>query len=356
MRLLGRLRRRLSQSAYSVRAKPRTAYEWVEAVSHALLTGQIRPRDVVKSILKTAGALVVVAIVLFPVYWVFLSSISSGAGSLYSVEGINLIPENPSLDPYRWVFGAFSIPSYGIVIDLFGYSVTATTPGFDMPVNCANFNGCSRFPTYFWNSVTVAIPALILAVFVIVPGAYALSRRNFIFKPKILYSYVLFTQMGGGLGIAVLIAIYALFVKAGLLNNKLALATYYAATAVPFNTWLLKTYMDSIPTAYEEAAIVDGAPVWRVVYEIILPLSKPGLAAVFVFTFLVAWREFVVAEILLGTENYTLPVGLFSLVGEYQIPWARFSAFALAFALPVMIAYLAVQRYIQEGLSFGGID
>ncbi len=168
----------------------------------------------------------------------------------------------------------------------------------------------------------------------IIPASYALSRRKFIFRRKVLFLYVLLTQVGGGLGIALLIGLYAVYVQVGLNNSKLALAVYYAATAVPFNTWLLKTYMDGIPVSYEEAAVVDGAPPWRVVTEVILPLSAAGLATVFIFTFLTGWTEFVVAQTLLGTENYTLPVGLYSLVDEYSIPWARFSAFALVFASP----------------------
>jgi len=124
------------------------------------------------------------------------------------------------------------------------------------------------------------------------------------------------TQVGGGLGIALLIGLYAVYVQFGFNDSKLALSVYYAATAVPFNTWLLKTYMDGIPVSYEEAAVVDGAPPWRVVTEVILPLSAAGLATVFIFTFLTGWTEFVVAQTLLGTENYTLPVGLFALVSS----------------------------------------
>jgi len=88
----------------------------------------------------------------------------------------------------------------------------------------------------------------------------------------------------------------------------------------------------------------------------VLPLSTAGLATVFVFTFLTGWTEFVVAQTLLGTENYTLPVGLYALIDEYTIPWARFSAFALTFATPIMLVYLFAQRYIEGGLSFGGIE
>ena len=103
-------------------------------------------------------------------------------------------------------------------------------------------------------------------------------------------------------------------------------------------------------------ATVDGASPRRVVWEVVLPLSKAGLATVFIFTFLAGWTEFVVAQTVLSTDQYTLPVGLYLLVSEYSTPWPRFSAFALTFALPIMLVYLVSQRYIEDGLSFGGVE
>ncbi len=109
---------------------------------------------------------------------------------------------------------------------------------------------------------------------------------------------------------------------------------------------------------YEEAAIVDGAGRWDVIREEILPLSKPGIAVVLVFTFLAGWNEFIVARTLLRPENYTLSVELYSLAtaGRYETPWTEFSAFALLFALPVAIIYFFAQSYVESDLSFGGMD
>ncbi|WP_245180859.1 sugar ABC transporter permease [Haloarcula amylovorans] len=350
----------LQQSTYSwmyrLAERPKNVQRGIKDTIYQLRTGEIEAKDIGRNGVKTLGAIILVGITLFPVYWIFLSSISGQGGSIYAAGGIQFIPADPTWDAYRWVFGNANIPSYEIAVTLFGYEIALNTPGFSPNINCSELGGCSQFPLYFWNSLTVSIPAVILAMCVIVPGAYALSRREFIFKNKVLYTYLLFTQIGGGLSVATLIALYAIFVQFGLTNDKLALAAYYAAVAVPLNTWILKTYMDTIPATYEEAAFVDGAPMWRIVWEIILPMTKPGLAATFIFTFLVGWKEFVVAQVLLSNENYTLPVGLFSLVGQYQIPWQQFSAFALVFALPVTIIYLAMRKYMQEGLSLSGID
>ncbi len=347
---------KLAEDARYVLGAPVRAAETVRYTVVGLRTGEVPPRRVAAKVLATSLALVMVGALLFPIYWIFLASLSGSGGSLYSTDGLRLWPKDPSFDAYRWVLGGMEIPSIEVAIDLFGTRVALSTPSVSTTVDCGQLGGCSEFPQFLWNSLTVAIPTVILTMCIVVPAAYALSRRKFIFRSKILYGYVLFTQVGSGLGVAALIALYATFVQVGLDNSKLALSAYYAATAVPFNTWLLKTYMDNIPTSYEEAAMMDGAPSWRIVWEIILPLSKAGLATVLVFSFLAGWTEFIVAQLLLNTDKYTLPVGLYSLVGKYSTPWARFSAFALTFATPIMLVYLFVQRYIESGLSFGGME
>ncbi|WP_049972111.1 sugar ABC transporter permease [Haladaptatus cibarius] len=347
---------KLAEDVKHVLGAPVRAGETVRYTIVGLQNGDVPPRRVVAKVLATSSALLMIGALLFPIYWIFLASLSGDGGSLYSSSGIRLWPKNPSPDAYLWVLGGMEIPSTEIAIGLLDYEIALNTPGISTTVDCAQYGGCSDFPVFLWNSLTVAIPTVILTMCIVVPAAYALSRRKFIFRSKILYGYVLFTQVGGGLGVAALIALYATFVQVGLDNSKLALSAYYAATAVPFNTWLLKTYMDSIPTSYEEAAMMDGASSWRIVWEIILPLSKAGLATVLVFSFLAGWTEFIVAQLLLDADKYTLPVGLYSLVGKYSTPWARFSAFALTFATPIMLVYLFAQRYIESGLSFGGME
>ncbi|WP_330632441.1 sugar ABC transporter permease [Halocatena halophila] len=321
--------------------------------------GEIPPSQPLKTLGSTAGALVMVSVLLFPIYWILLAALSPTGGSIYSSSGLSLLPSNPTVQPFLWVVGDLIVPAYSIAMNIpaTNLAVVFTTPEIVLlDVSQYGVQNPSNFKQFLWNSITVAIPTVIISMSLIVPAAYALSRKEFIFRREILFVYVLMTQIGGGLGIALLIGLYAVYVQFGITDSKLGLSLYYAATAVPFNTWLLKTYMDGIPASYEEAAVVDGAPPWRIVTEIILPLSAAGLATVFIFTFLTGWTEFVVAQTLLGTENYTLPVGLFSLVSEYSIPWARFSAFALTFATPIMLVYLFAQRYIEGGLSFSGIE
>ncbi|EMA60906.1 sugar ABC transporter permease [Halorubrum kocurii] len=359
MSLLSGIVRKLREDAENILLTPVETAREAKYTVEGVRRGEIPPSKPLKTLGATAGALVLVAGLMFPIYWILMAALSGSGGSIYSSGGLTLLPENPSLQPFIWVVGDLIVPAYAVSINipLTDIAIAVNTPEIAfLDASDYGVERTSDFKHFFWNSLTVSIPTVIIAMCLIVPASYALSRREFIFRRKILFTYVLLTQVGGGLGIALLIGLYAVYVQVGLNNSKLALSVYYAATAVPFNTWLLKTYMDGIPVSYEEAAVVDGAPPWRVVTEVIIPLSAAGLATVFIFVFLTGWTEFVVAQTLLGTENYTLPVGLFSLVSEYSIPWARFSAFALTFAAPIMLVYLFAQRYIEGGLSFSGME
>jgi len=357
--LLGAIARKLGDDIKTFATMPaRTVRKWSYTVQ-AVRRGELPASEVLKVILSTIAATVVVLALLFPIYWILMAALSGSGSSLYTSESFSLLPSNPTVKPFIWVIGDLIVPSYSIsaAIPFTDLAFVFQTPGIEiLDASDYGVDRPSEFKRFLWNSLMVAIPTVLIAMSLIIPAAYALSRRKFLFRRKILFLYVLMTQVGGGLGVALLIGMYALYVQFGINDSKLALAVYYAATAVPFNTWLLKTYMDGIPVSYEEAAVVDGAPPWRVVTEVIIPMSTAGLATVFIFVFLTGWTEFVVAQTLLGTENYTLPVGLYAMVDEYSIPWARFSAFALTFASPIMLAYLFAQRYIEGGLSFSGME
>ncbi|WP_276270745.1 sugar ABC transporter permease [Haloarcula litorea] len=359
MGLIDNVGRKLKEDVENVLLTPvETVQSWRNTVD-AVQRGEVPASEVVKVILATLASLAMVLALLFPIYWILTAAIAGSGSSLYTSESIRLFPQNPTLRPFIWVVGDLIVPSYtvSVGVPLTDLAVVTQTPSLTL-LDASNYGveSPSAFKQYLWNSITVAIPTVLIAMSLIIPASYALSRKEFIYRRKVLFLYVLLTQVGGGLGVALLIGMYAIYVQFGINNSKLALAVFYAATAVPFNTWLLKTYMDGIPVSYEEAAVVDGAPPWRVVTEVILPMSAAGLATIFIFIFLTGWTEFVVAQTLLGTENYTLPVGLYSLVGEYSIPWARFSAFALTFAFPIMLVYLFAQRYIEGGLSFSGME
>ncbi|WP_297497485.1 ABC transporter permease subunit [Thermococcus sp.] len=215
----------------------------------------------------------------------------------------------------------------------------------------------STFFKYLKNSIILAGLTVLLALFFVVPAAYAFSRMKFFGREHVLYFYLMFTQVAGGLGIAGLIALYGMVVKLGLYDKLPALSLIYAAGSVPFNTWLLKGYIDSISPDFDEAALVDGASYLQIIRYVLLPMALPGIATVAIFAFIGGWTEFILASLLLGQENQPLAVWIYTLLGGIGrgIDWSYFAAAALLFALPVFVTFMLAQNYIRSGLTVGGL-
>lgn len=355
MSLAGAIARKLRNDVVHTLMAPKRAYDRFRTAIWEVRTGRRSwldlLLDVAKTTLATAGAVVMVVVLMFPIYWIFTASLSQGA-SLIQSEGVFADPATYNLDAYRWLLFE---SDFFFQNGEWGYPAIVVGASGLVPIG---FTFVGGEPGALFNSLTVVIVTIVTAMAMIVPGAYALSRRAFTGRKKLLYFYVLFTQVGAGLSIATLIALFALFANYGLTNNLIVLGIFYGAGAIPFNTWLLKTYMDNIPVSYEEAAVVDGAGRLDVIREVILPLSKPGLAVILIFAWLAGWNEFIIAQTLLRPENYTLSVELYALAtaGRYETPWTEFAAFAIAFALPVALIYFFAQRYVESGLSFGGME
>jgi len=338
---------------------------------NGLQEGTIPPRKVAWTVVSTMAAFLVTAMLMFPIYWILTIALNP-SGGVYTTSGVRLIPEVISLKEFAWVVGPIITPeAISIGLPFIGELFSIPVPGAiankyvfnPAAYGVENIYTSGQIIQYGKNSAYVALWTVIIGMSVILPGAYGMSRRDFLGRKRLLYVYVLLTQVAGSLGVALLISLYALFNILGFqdpgANTRFWLAVYYAGGAVPFNTWLLKTYMDGIPISYEEAAIVDGASSWRIVYEIIVPLAKAGLATVFVFVFLAGWTEYIVAQTILGAGQYTLPVGVYALSPAspgFSVAWSKFAAFSLTFAVPLMLVYFFMQRYIQQGLSFGGME
>ncbi len=215
----------------------------------------------------------------------------------------------------------------------------------------------SVFFKYLMNSIILATLTVLLTLIFVVPAAYAFSRMKFLGRDSVLYFYLMFTQVAGGLGIAGLIALYGMIVKLGLYNKLPVLAFIYAAGSVPFNTWLLKGYIDSISPDFDEAALVDGAGYLQIIRYVLLPMALPGIATVAIFSFIGGWTEFILASLLLQQEHQPLAVWIYTLLGGIGrgIDWSYFAAAALLFALPVFVTFMLAQNYIKSGLTVGGL-
>jgi len=215
----------------------------------------------------------------------------------------------------------------------------------------------SKFFGYLKNSLILATLTVLLSMLFVVPAAYAFSRLKFFGREHVLYFYLMFTQVAGGLGIAGLIALYGMIVKLGLYDKLPVLSFIYAAGSVPFNTWLLKGYIDSISPDFDEAALVDGASYLQIIRHVLLPMALPGIATVAIFAFIGGWTEFILASLLLTEKNQPLSVWIYLLLGGIGrgIDWSYFAAAALLFALPVFIMFMLAQNYIKSGLTVGGL-
>ena len=157
-------------------------------------------------------------------------------------------------------------------------------------------------------------------------------------------------------GVIILVPYFLVMKALGLLNTSLGLILAYSVTALPLCVWMLKGFFDTVPRELEEAALVDGCSQTQVFWRIVLPLSLPAVAVTALFSFLAAWNEFLLALTFNTSEEmYTLPVGLASLISSTGQAWGDFAAASLLVSLPVVVLFIAFQRFLIEGLSAGGV-
>ena len=209
----------------------------------------------------------------------------------------------------------------------------------------------------FWiwtrNSIIVSVGTTLLGLALAIPAGYAFSRFKFRGRDFAMFSFLLVQMFPG----VIILVPYFLVMKAlGLLNTSIGLILAYSVTALPLCVWMLKGFFDTVPKELEEAALVDGCNQNQVFWRIILPLSLPAVAVTALFSFLAAWNEFLLALTFNTSEEmYTLPVGLASLISSTGQAWGDFAAASLLVSLPVVVLFIAFQRFLIEGLSAGGV-
>ena len=211
------------------------------------------------------------------------------------------------------------------------------------------------FGRWLLNSAMVAAATTIAGVFLACTAGYAFSRFRFPGRRAGMMSFLVSQMFPGTLTLVPLYIIIVEWMRLG--SNYLGLILLYATTAIPFCVWNLKGYFDTIPRELEESALMDGASPAVIFWKIILPLSKPAVAVTALFSFMTAWNEFVLALTIMDKESmYTAPVGLRFFVGGYaEQQWGYFAAGSIVAALPVMILFLVLQRYLIGGLTAGAV-
>ncbi|MBF0708144.1 sugar ABC transporter permease [Alkalihalobacillus hwajinpoensis] len=254
-------------------------------------------------------------IILYPVLWIVGSSFNPGD----SLSGSSIIPKDATLEHYKSLF------------------------------NTAE----SDYLLWYWNTLKICIITMILAVAMISCMAYAFSRYRFVGRKNGLMTFLILQMIPN---FAALIAIYVLAYTTGLLDTHFALILVYTGGLLPMNTWLAKGYFDTIPKELDESARIDGAGHFRIFWQIILPLAKPILAVVALFSFITPFTDFILAQVILRSEEkYTLAVGLYKMISDqFGNEFTTFAAGSVLIAIPISILFLSLQRYFISGLTAGG--
>lgn len=209
------------------------------------------------------------------------------------------------------------------------------------------------FGTWYLNTILVSVASTVIALVCAALAGYALARLKFrgseSFTVTILLTYV----MPGAL---LFIPLYQMMSGIGLNDSLWSLVIAYPTFTLPFATWLLVGYFKSIPADLEEAALVDGCTRFGAFLRIVLPLAKPGLLAVALFTLTNAWNEFLFAFVFITKDDYkTLPVGMQSMIFGDVVPQGQLAAASLLISIPVVTMYAFGQRFLTEGLTAGAV-
>lgn len=228
-----------------------------------------------------------------------------------------------------------------------------TLQNFVHLVSTTDKDGHWLFGRQFLNSLVISVAASLIGIFVSASAAYAFSRFKFPGRRAGMMAFLI-TQMFPGT--MMMIPLYLLLNYLGLLDSMLGLILVYSTTTIPFCTWNLKGYFDTIPHELEEAAIIDGASQARIFWQIIMPLSAPALAVTALIAFMSSWNEYILAAKFMDSEmSYTLPVVVNSYISSKSVQWGYFAAGAVLVSTPIVLLFLALQKFMVGGLTAGGV-
>ncbi len=239
------------------------------------------------------------------------------------------------------------------------YAVPAQFFGFDVTLQhykdvfVARSGGPSDLSTSFLNSVIVAGASTLLATLLGVPAAWAYSRFTLRAKKDQLF-FILSTRFMPP--VVVVIPIFLMYRELGLINTRLGLILIYAAFNVPFTIWMMKGFVDEVPSEYEDAAMLDGYTRLQAFRRFTLPLLVPGIAATAVFALIFSWNEFVFAIFLTSSQEVrTAPPAIAGLIGGTTVDWGLVAASAVVFALPVLVFAYLVRKHLVAGVTLGAV-
>ena len=210
-------------------------------------------------------------------------------------------------------------------------------------------------PFLLWmgNSIIVSIVVTAVGVGLAATAGYAFSRYKFRGRDSAMIGLIT-TQMFPVT--MLLLPLFIMLIKLKLYDSYLSLIIAYAATALPFTTWQMKGYYDTIPFSLEEAAHIDGCSQFMTFWRVVLPLATPALVITALFSFMTAWSEYLVAAVLIQDQNlFTLPLGLKMFQSSMETSWGLYSAGAVVVSIPVVLLFLFLSRWLISGLTLGSV-
>lgn len=268
--------------------------------------------DVVSTVLVYAMLIIMAFVVLVPIVWIVGASFNEQSSLLSATA----FPENPTASHY---------------VELIKET---------------------KFLNWYANTLKIAVVNMVISVVITSLTAYVFSRFKFKGKKSGLLSILILQMFPSFMG---MMATYNILWQLNLLNTHFGLILTYAAGQIPYNTWLVKGYLSSIPRSLDEAARLDGASNLRVFGQIILPLMKPILIFVALTQFISPWMDFIFPRMILSSpEKKTLAIGLYDLINSNtNNNFTTFAAGAVLVAVPITILYVCLQKYLIQGVAAG---
>lgn len=249
--------------------------------------------------------------------------------------------------PLVWTVGASLNPGNSLM------SSSIIPKNISLEHYAALFNGQVDYVTWYWNSMKISFFTMVLTLIFVSFTAYSFSRLRFVGRKNGLVLFLLLQMIPQ---FSALIAIFVLSQMLGLVNSHLALVLIYVGGMIPMNTYLMKGYIDAIPRDMDESARMDGAGHFRIFCEIIMPLSKPIIAVIALFSFTGPLGDFILSTTILRTpDQFTLPIGLYNLVSmKMGASYTTYAAGAVLISVPVALLFLWLQKFFVSGLTAGG--
>jgi multiple sugar transport system permease protein len=272
----------------------------------------VRQRRTTKTAVRFAAALLVTLLFLFPIYWLFMISLKT-AEEIYAY-------------PPVWWPASLQFSNYAV---LFKDGDAATV----------------------WNSFVIAGVSTFIAMLIGTLCAYSLAR----FKTggDNLANWIISQRMVPP--IAVVFPIFLAYVWLEWVDSYVGMILLYTAFNLPYVIWMMRGYVQDVPRALEESALVDGCTRWQVIWKVVFPMCRAGLLATAIFTFVFAWNEFLFALVLTRTEVTTYTVQVTHYFGGQSNFWAKISAMSVLGTLPVFVIVTFMQKYLVRGISLGAV-